>query len=47
MVQVQLGLPTEQAFLALRARAFADGRPLAEVATDVVERRLRFSKEDS
>jgi hypothetical protein len=47
MVQVQLGLPTEQAFLALRARAFADGRPLADVATDVVERRLRFSKEDS
>ena len=46
MVQVQLGVPTEQAFLMLRARAFADGRPLAEVATDVVERRVRFSQED-
>jgi GAF domain/ANTAR domain len=47
MVQVQLGVPTDQAFLMLRARAFADGRPLAEVATDVVQRRLRFTQEDS
>lgn len=46
MVQVQLGVPTEQAFLMLRARAFADGRPLADIATDVVDRRLRFSTED-
>lgn len=47
MVQVQLGTTTEQAFLMLRARAFADARPLAEIATDVVERRLRFTQEDS
>ena len=46
MVQVQLGTTTEDAFLMLRARAFATGRPLVELATDVVERRLRFSKED-
>ena len=46
MVQVQLGLSTEQAFLMLRARAFADGRTLSDVASDVVARRLRFSAED-
>jgi hypothetical protein len=46
VVQVQLGVTTEQAFLMLRARAFALGRPLVDVATDVVERRLRFSVED-
>lgn len=46
MVQVQLGVRTEDAFLMLRARAFAAGRPLIDVAVDVVERRLRFSTED-
>jgi hypothetical protein len=46
MVQVQLGVKTEEAFLMLRARAFASGRPLADVATDVVARRLRFSPKD-
>jgi hypothetical protein len=46
IVQVQLGIPTEEAFLMLRARAFALGRPLVDVATDVVARRLRFSVED-
>jgi hypothetical protein len=46
MVQVQLGVTTEEAFLMLRARAFANGRPLVELATDVVARRLSFSTED-
>jgi hypothetical protein len=46
MVQVQLGVSTEEAFLMLRARAFASGRKVADVATDVVARRLRFSLED-
>ena len=46
MVQVQLGVTTEEAFLMLRARAFASGRSLADVATDVVARRLRFTSED-
>jgi hypothetical protein len=46
VVQVQLGVTTEEAFLMLRARAFALGRPLVDVATDVIERRLRFSVED-
>lgn len=46
MVLAQAGVTIEQAFLLLRARAFADGRPLAELATDVVARRVRFSLED-
>ena len=46
MVQAQTGVTIDQAFLMLRARAFADGRPLAELAADVVARRVRFSMED-
>lgn len=46
MVQVQLGVTTEEAFLMLRARAFASGRPLADLASDVVARRIRFLLED-
>jgi hypothetical protein len=47
MVMVQAGVHIQQALLLLRARAFSSGRSLSEVATDVVERRLRFSTEDS
>ena len=47
MIQVQLGVTTEEAFLALRARAFASSRPLADVASDVVARTVRFTPEDS
>ena len=46
MVMAQAGVSIEQAFLLLRARAFAEGRPLSEVAIDVVARRIRFSLED-
>jgi hypothetical protein len=46
MVQVQLGVPTDEAFVLLRARAFATGRTLVELAADVVNRRIRFSTED-
>lgn len=46
MVQIQLGVTTAEALLMLRARAFADGRVLAHLATDVVERRIRFAEED-
>jgi hypothetical protein len=45
MVSVQMGVPIEEAFLLLRARAFSLDRPLDAVARDVVERRLRFSEE--
>ncbi|HWR47963.1 MAG TPA: ANTAR domain-containing protein [Pseudonocardiaceae bacterium] len=45
MISVQLGVGIEEAFSRLRARAFAQGRPLSELATDVVTRRLRFDPE--
>ena len=46
MVKVQAGVTITEALLLLRAHAFAAGRPLADVAKDVVERRLRFPAED-
>ncbi|MCA1677193.1 MAG: ANTAR domain-containing protein, partial [Actinobacteria bacterium] len=42
MISAQLDVPMEDAFGRLRARAFTDQRPLAELASDVVVRRLRF-----
>jgi hypothetical protein len=46
MVQVQLGVPTNEAFVRLRARAFATNRNLVDLARDVVDRQIRFSTED-
>jgi hypothetical protein len=46
MVQVQLGSTTREALLALRAHAFVTGHALIDVATAVVERRLRFPVEE-
>ncbi|MFL6114210.1 MAG: ANTAR domain-containing protein, partial [Catenulispora sp.] len=46
MIKMQLGVSIDNAFLMLRARAFTTSRSLQEVATDVVERRLRFTGED-
>jgi hypothetical protein len=46
MVQVQLGVSTEDVFLMLRARAFATSRRLVDVASEIVQRHERFSKED-
>jgi hypothetical protein len=46
MMSVQLDLGIEEAFRTLRAWAFAEGRPLSELAADVVARRLRFDAED-
>jgi hypothetical protein len=43
MLTVQLGVGIEEAFVRLRAYAYAQGRRLAEVAADVVARRLSFS----
>ena len=42
MISVQLGVGLAEALLRLRAHAYADGRPLHEVAADVVARRLRL-----
>jgi hypothetical protein len=44
MVSAQLDVPVGEALLRLRAHAFARDRPLVEVATDVVARRLRFGE---
>jgi hypothetical protein len=46
MISVQLGVGVAEAFSRLRARAFAQGRPLSELAADVVARRRRFDPED-
>ncbi len=42
MISVQLSVSVADALVRLRARAFRDGRPLAELAADVVARRIRF-----
>jgi GAF domain/ANTAR domain len=42
MVAAQLDVSVGQALIRLRAYAFGNDRPLAEVADDVVARRLRF-----
>jgi hypothetical protein len=42
MVSVQLGASIAEALVRLRAHAFRVDQPLAEVANDVIDRRLRF-----
>jgi hypothetical protein len=46
MVAVQLGISVADALVRLRAHAFAQDRPLRDVADDVVARRLRFDTPD-
>ena len=43
MISVQLGVTLEEAFVRLRAHAFAASAPLHDVANDVVKRLLRFA----
>jgi hypothetical protein len=45
MVMVQADLPIDHALARLRAHAFASGRPLSEIADDVLARRLRFTSD--
>ena len=45
MVAAQLDVSVGQALIRLRAYAFGNDRPLAEVAEDVVARKLRFDAE--
>lgn len=45
MISVQLGIGVEDALVRLRAHAYAENRRLADVARDVVARRLRFTRE--
>ena len=43
MLTVQLGVPIAEAFARLRAYAYSEDRRLADVASDIVARRLRLS----
>jgi hypothetical protein len=45
MVMVQLGLGAADALSRIRAYTFAEGRPLQDVARDIVERRIHFERE--
>ena len=47
MVMVQLGTGIEDALVRLRGAAYAAGRPVSDVAADVVAGRVRFGKEQS
>ena len=42
MLTVQLGVPVTEAFARLRAYAYSEDRRLADVASDIVARRLRL-----
>jgi GAF domain-containing protein len=44
MVMVQLGIPIAEALVRIRAYAYAENRPLNDVAADIVARRLRFDR---
>lgn len=45
MISVQLGVAQAEALIRMRAHAFSQSRALADVASDVVARRLRFGKD--
>jgi GAF domain-containing protein len=47
MVMVQLGIPISDALARIRAYAYAENRTLADVARDIVARRLRFHPDDT
>ncbi|MEU5686823.1 GAF and ANTAR domain-containing protein [Streptomyces venezuelae] len=46
MISVQAGVSLAEALMRLRAYAYQQGRPLLEVADDVVARRVRFRHDD-
>jgi hypothetical protein len=46
MIAAQLDVTIAEALIRLRARAFAESRPVTEIAEDVVARRLRFHRDD-
>jgi hypothetical protein len=45
MLTVHLGVSLAEAFARMRAHAFAENRPLADVARDIVARRLRLDRD--
>lgn len=46
MIRVQLGISLQDAMIRLRARAFAEGRAIDDVARDIVARRLRLERDN-
>ena len=44
MISVQLGISVGEALIRLRSHAYAEERPIGEVAGDVVGRRLRLDR---
>jgi hypothetical protein len=46
IVRVQMGIPVEVALLHLRAAAYASGRPVDQIAEDVIAGRLSFVPEE-
>jgi hypothetical protein len=44
MIMIQLGVTITEALVRLRAYAYAEGRPVSDVARDVVARRITFSE---
>jgi hypothetical protein len=47
MISVQVDVGMAEALLRLRAHAYGRNRPVVDVATDVVARRLRFEDSDA
>lgn len=47
MISVQVDVGVAEALLRLRAHAYGQNRPVVDVATDVVARRLRFDDSDA
>lgn len=45
MVMVQLAVSLAEALLRIRAHAYPEERPVADVARDVVNRTLRFDRD--
>jgi hypothetical protein len=45
MVMVQLDVDAAEAMVRLQAHAYAEGRPLADVAREVVARRVRLERD--
>jgi hypothetical protein len=43
MVLAQVGSTADDAYLIIQARAFAENRPMREIAEDIIERRIRFT----
>lgn len=45
MLTVQLGVSLAEGFARMRARTYAENRPLADVARDIIARRLRLHRD--